>query len=150
MMEGSGSEMEEMNVREFDETSPKKMKTKKIMHAKNRNNMEYITFFKAYFANLMKEHPSWTAKQATEIIKLLWKKRKASENKVVKPAKLEKPMSGRTAFRKMKEISSNLAKNMWKRLPKETKRLWQMKGLPEAEEKMKNKMNMAMTLKLSQ
>lgn len=149
MMEPSGSEnMEEVNVKEFDESSASKgMKTKKISQPKNRNINEYISFFKSYFDRLSKEHPNWSAHQITSIIKLLWKKRKHNQTKAVKPMRLVKPMSGRKIFRKMKGLSGQEAKTMWKRLPMETRKIWQMKGTP-----VENKMNtpMRMTMKLSQ
>jgi len=147
-MEPSGSEnMEEVNVKEFDDSfTSKGMKTKKISHPKNRSTEEYISFFKSYFDRLSKEHPNWSARQITSIIKLLWKKRKQNHTKTSKPMRRVKPMSGRMAFRKMKSLSGEEAQNMWKRLPMETRNIWQMKGNPA-----ENKMNpMRMTLKLSQ
>lgn len=147
-MEPSGSEnMEEVNVKEFDDSfTSKGMKTKKISHPKNRNTEEYISFFKTYFDRLSKEHRSWSASQITSIIKLLWKKRKQNQSKTSKPMRQVKPMSGRKTFRKMKGLSGQEAQKMWKRLPVETRRNWDMKGNPA-----ENKMNsMCMTLKLSQ
>jgi hypothetical protein len=110
MMDPSRSEnMEEVNVREFDESSAfKRMKTKKIAQPKNRNTYEYASFFKKYFDSLSKEHPSWSARQITSIIKLLWRKRKLNQTKGAKPMRMRmrKPMSGRKTFRKMKGLST--------------------------------------------
>jgi hypothetical protein len=147
-MEPSGSEnMEEVNVKEFDDSfTSKGMKTKKISHTKNRSTQEYISFFKSYFDRLSKEHPNWSARQITSIIKLLWKKRKQNQTKASKPMRHFKPMSGRKTFRKMKGLSGQEAQMMWKRLPMESRKIWQMKGNPA-----ENKMNsMHMTLKLPQ
>ena len=148
-MEPSRSEnMEEVNVREFDESSASKgMKTKKIAQPKNRSTSEYVSFFKSYFDRLSKEHPNWSARQITSIIKLLWRKRKQNQTKGAKPMRMMKPMSGRKTFRKMKGLTGDEAHKMWKRLPMETRKLWQMKG-NSAEDKMKGPMRM--TLKLSQ
>jgi hypothetical protein len=109
------------------------MKTKLIARTKNINNTEYISFFKSYFDRLSKEHPKWSAHQITSIIRLLWMKRKVTDSRPARLMKLAKPMSGRMTFMRSKRMQGlnpcEMMKN-WRRLPLESRRLWEMRGKP--------------------
>lgn len=75
MREGSSLSLDDINVKEFDESSnSKSMKSKKISKPKS----EYLSFFQHYFKKLHDEHPRWNPRQITTVIKLLWRKRKSS------------------------------------------------------------------------
>jgi hypothetical protein len=47
------------------------IQTKKI-----KKENEYIKFYKFYFEKYSKDHPRWTTNQKTDIISLMWKKKK--------------------------------------------------------------------------
>lgn len=112
-------------------------KTKKI--SKSPNNIvvkdktksdEYINFYKYYHDRLRVEHPRWTTPQITTIIKLLWKKRnlKKQKTQVGIPAK---GLSGRQLYNRTKQSEGFLKeqiKQLWKALPHESKKYWQIKG----------------------
>ena len=109
------------------------MKSKKI--SKTQGKSDYINFFKHYFPRLAKEHPKWHSKQITCVIKLLWKKKKASTISSRKITKLAKPMSGRMFFIRMFKKSgmvSQEAMKRWKRLPHESRMIYKSRGDPSS------------------
>jgi len=61
--------------------------------------------------------------------------------------KLARPLSGRVFFRRNKLLTSNEAKDKWKRLPYESKRMWYLMSNPADEMKGGS---MTMTLRLAQ
>lgn len=100
---------------------------------KNGSKADYMTFFKFYYARTMRDHPNWTPNQATVIIKLLWKKRLTDLKKKPDPKKSMRCMSGREAFGKAKKMEGlrvgEIAK-MWRRLPLESRKVWEKIGNP--------------------
>ncbi len=129
--DSSSLNRDDINIKEFDEmSSSKPMKTKSISKSKS----EYLSFFHHYFDKLHKEHPKWNPRQLTHIIKLLWRKRKTTnEGRKIRSMRLTKPVSGRKAFLRMKkEMGLPVMKRMemWKRLPLESRRQWTSIGNP--------------------
>ena len=91
-----------------------------------------MKFFKFYYDKLSVEHRRWSASQISTIIKLLWKKKLATDKAAVK-ASLRAPISrkkksGRMTFRKNYGYSGIEALERWKQLPTETRRYWTGKG----------------------
>ena len=106
--------------------------------AKSRKE-EYLTFFKYYYERLNAEQPRWNKIQITTIIKLLWRKRNKSTRRERVGSK--KGLTGRQLYRKTKESEGFLReqiKAMWKALPHESKRYWQIKGLGKPHRSKKN------------
>ena len=98
----------------------------------NQPRTEYLKFFKFYYDKLSVEHRRWSASQISTIIKLLWKKKLATDKAAVK-ASLRAPISrkkksGRMTFRKNYGYSGIEALERWKQLPTETRRYWTGKG----------------------
>jgi hypothetical protein len=86
----------------------------------------------------MKKHPNWTSNQATVIIKLRWsveKLRKGSKKTSQRIMRKPTVRSGRMTF-KLTKLKQGFEKThiikKWKRLPRESKRMWEAKGNPEA------------------
>lgn len=126
-------EMAEVKVSPFDDLSMEKSKP----ITKVRRTSTYIHFYKDTYQILSQEHPNWTAAEITTIIKLLWCREKKSRNIKLKAPKETsmKKMSGKMFFKrfKLKEGMSNKAITIkWKRLPKDSKRMYENMGDPEA------------------
>lgn len=93
---------------------------------------EYLKFFKFYYEKLSSEHKRWTANQISTIIKLLWKKKLATDKTAAK-ASMRTPIqrrriSGRMAFRKNYGYIGIEGAERWKQLPIESKKYWIAKG----------------------
>lgn len=87
------------------------LKHKVIVKASTTN---YITFFRHYYEKYNIQHPKWTSSQISKIIRLLWKKNKSQrkqggfksqKEKLEGPHRPKKPISGRTAFRKLRNLN---------------------------------------------
>ncbi len=97
---------------------------------------EYKEFFIHHYSKLHEEHPQWTPVKYTKIISLLWKKRIMKNLKFTfaKKPRVLKPISGRMAFKKAKLIMGKYSAveimARWKRLPFESKNIWQNIGNP--------------------
>lgn len=94
-------ELNNVMVRPFDSPAPL-AKEKKIQ--KTGKQTKYITFYRSCFTDIMKKHPNWTSNQATVIIKLMWVREKSRRGKksMQKSSKVQKILSGRMAFKKLK------------------------------------------------
>lgn len=115
---------------------------KPIQKKTSRKALNYITFYKFHRASLTHQHPRWTPNQITVIIKMMWKKEKASSRKNTNrksragtngksQAGMKKILSGRVTLRRFRNINFIQAKNIWKRLPFESKMMWTQMGNPE-------------------
>jgi hypothetical protein len=131
--EEKAKEMAEVKVRPFDDLSMEK--SKPIRKAKPMST--YIHFYKDTYQILSHKHPNWTAAEITTIIKLLWcreKKTRMTKLKAPKTIPMKK-MSGKMFFKrfKLKEGMNKKAITMkWRRLPKDSKRMYENMGNPEA------------------
>lgn len=47
----------------------------------SRKNNDYLKFYKFYYDKNKSNHPSWTPRQITTIVSLLWKKKKAHDKR---------------------------------------------------------------------
>ena len=107
---------------------------KPIQKKTSRKALNYITFYKFHRASLTHQHPRWTPNQITVIIKMMWKKEKASSRKNTNgksQAGMKKKLSGRVTFQRFRNINFIQAKNIWKRLPFESRMMWTQMGNPE-------------------
>jgi hypothetical protein len=107
-------------------------KRKRIAKQGKQPRTEYLKFFKFYFDKLSFEHRRWSANQISTIIKLLWKKKLATD-KATARASLRAPISrkkisGRMAFKRNYNYSGIEAVERWNQLTSETKRYWAGKG----------------------
>lgn len=131
--EEKAKEMAEVKVRPFDDLSMEK--SKPIRKAKPTST--YIHFYKDTYQILSHKHPNWTAAEITTIIKLLWckeKKKRMTKLKAPRATPMKK-MSGKIFFKrfKLKEGMNKSAIAMkWKRLPQDSKRMYENLGDPEA------------------
>ena len=135
-----------------NEMMGKPMKMKQIAKPKSNKSNDYINFFKNYFQHLTKEHPKWSAKQITSIVKLLWKKRKSNEGKPSRSVRLAKPMSGyKTFLRENKMMGQTYFDSCkrWKVLPRESRLMWSKKGNPANFKSEKSPLSMRTTMKFS-
>ena len=74
-------------------------------------------------------HPSWNASQLMTIIRLQWKQEKMKRNSNKKERVSGRmARTGYQALRMSRDLSSSEAKEMWKRLPRETKINWTMRS----------------------
>ncbi len=134
-----------------NEMMGKPMKVKQIAKTKSSKSNDYINFFKNYFLHLSKEHPRWSAKQITSIVKLLWKKRKSNEGKPSRSVRLAKPMSGYKTFLRQSKMMGQTyfdSRKQWKVLPRESRLMWNKKGNPSIKSE-KSPLNMCTTMKFS-
>lgn len=109
-------------------------KVKPIQKKASRKALDYITFYKFHRASLAHQHPRWTANQIIVIIKMMWKKEKATRRKSKSgksEAGMKKVLSGRVTFKRFRNLNFNQAKSIWKRLPFESKIMWTQMGNPE-------------------
>lgn len=147
-------EMMMVNVQPFDAgmsmpMSEQKTKTKMIQKGKKINT--YISFYKENFAHMMAIHPLWTPIQITQIVKLMWQREKSMRGMSKKKAFKTTPtktMTGRMFFKrfKMREgISAEQVMKKWKRLPKDSRRMYDCRGNPEAMPNREKEMNVMMT-----
>lgn len=98
--ERSSSQEYSVIVRQF---KGKKRITKELKK-KSKKTSDYMEFYKHYYYKLSSEHPRWNASQLSQIVKLLWKKKKlASGSKGAKKLWRGKSVSGRVAYRIHKE-----------------------------------------------
>jgi hypothetical protein len=126
--------MNEITIRPFDIASPV-AKSKPIR--KMRPTTTYIMFYKENFEMQSRKHPKWSAAKITKIIKLLWQRAKMQKKAKLKAPKevAMRKMSGRMMFKrfKLKEgMNKETIKNKWKRLPMESKKMYEVAGNPEA------------------
>jgi hypothetical protein len=92
---------------------------------------EYQRFYQYSYGKLTSEHPKWTPKQITFIIKLLWRRRIQKKNNKSEKTKSMKPIPAKIAFKKAKLAEGYEASEinkMWSKLPFESKRMWRIKG----------------------
>lgn len=123
---------------------PEQMMIEKKKKISKRSEMaNYITFFRFHFQKLREAHPNWDSAQVSVIIGLLWKKEKDSVGVVKKANKETKEVRrpkipGRRLFRMamgLKNYQQVLKK--WKRLPADSKRMWQRRGDPSISQQQK-------------
>ncbi len=115
------------------EPKTKTAKRKRITKKDSKQpRTEYLKFFKFYYDKLTSEHPRWSANQISTIIKLLWKKKLATDKTAArggpKAPRMGRKLSGRMAFRRALGYSGVEAFEMWKQLPIESKKYWKTKG----------------------
>ena len=110
-----------------DSSSPKVIvgKSKKIT---KRTSQEYLQFYKLRYNKLHAQHPRWTSKQISSIIRLEWKKEKKSFT-VVRKTRLgtRKPgkiLSGYRFYRRYRSLPSKDSIKKWLHFPYETKVYW--------------------------
>jgi len=132
--------VEDVQVKQFDaSSSPKPMKSRKI--AKKGNQNEYISFFKYHFDKLTREHRRWTSAQISSVVRLLWKKKKQDAGRLRRrsSSRMSKPRTGRKLFmdvQRSKGVSiSAERRQMWKRLPRETRMMYNVEANPALEDK---------------
>jgi regulator of replication initiation timing len=112
--------------RGVESSSPKLVvveKTKKIV------KIDYISFYKQKYERLHAQHPRWTPKQISGIIKLEWRKNKNEQKKPKKAGRLgtrrsSRLLSGYLFFRKHRGYTSKETIQKWRHFPVETKHLW--------------------------
>ena len=141
--------LDDIQIREFEESSNSKSSKSKRIAKKPKS--EYTNFYKHHFERLHREHPKWAHKQITSIIKLLWKKKKSPRSLETMKMRPMKPMTGRRFFLKIRRelgVSTQEGMQLWKRLPKERKNLYNRKGNPNCDQQ-ELKMNTRSTLVFS-
>ena len=74
---------------------------------------------------MRKAHPNWTMSQLMTIIRLQWKQEKMKRNSN-KNERVSRRIArtGYQALRMSRDLSSSEAKEMWRRLPRESKINW--------------------------
>ena len=91
---------------------------------------DYSQFYKSYYEKLRKEHSSWSSKEITSIVSLMWKRfKKLPTNMTETESKVlcDNIASGKEGFRnlKLKEgLNEEQLEDQWKRLPVESKKQW--------------------------
>ena len=133
--------MGEPQAKEQSEEMMVMERKKKI--SKRGEMASYITFFRFHFQKLREAHPNWDSAQVSVIIGLLWKREKESvgaakkANKVTKEVRRPK-IPGRRLFRKAMGLKDNQqVLKKWKRLPADSKRMWQRRGDPSIAQQQK-------------
>lgn len=112
-----------------ESSSPKLVisKTKKIEKPTAPTTSDYITFYRIRYAKLHSQHPRWTPKQISSIIKLEWRKEKGKRTrKVVKAGtrRVRKVLSGRIFYRRYRGFTAKETNYKWLHFPYETKVYW--------------------------
>ncbi len=110
------------------------MKSKTIAKAEKGKNKadDYQKFYKFHYDRLRGDHPNWNSTQITTLVSLLWKKYKKevkSSKEESEQSLYERVMSGKEAFKESKRkegIKEENLEGMWKRLPMESKRKWEL------------------------
>jgi hypothetical protein len=131
--EGSADmNLEDVHIREFDESSSSRAMKSKMISKKGRRT-EYISFFKFHFDKLRFEHPKWSLSQLNKIARLLWQKKKMASLPAPRRLRSMKPVTGRKFFLRLKRemgmVSQDAMRN-WKRLPRESRMLYERRGNP--------------------
>jgi hypothetical protein len=128
--EGSDVRGSEHHDSRFGESSSLQVLQKTKPIGKHHTQSDYITFFKHHYKNLASQHKRWTTTQITKVIRLLWQKSKKTKTLRRRDGQIRtsKPLSGRRFFRKIKNLSSKVAKHLWVRLPLESKKIWENKS----------------------
>jgi hypothetical protein len=111
---------------------------RRIARSDGRRN--YITFYRFHHQRLMELHPNWESKKISVIIGLKWRKEKMEVSRANRAKQSVKnthrpKISGRRLFRMAMgkhglDCSEIIGK--WKRLPSDSKRMWQRRGDPSA------------------
>ena len=109
-----------------ESSSPKLLvKTKKIAKT------DYIAFYKQRYERLHTEHPRWTSRQISSIIKLQWKKEKKQHTKLRTVdertglrRKSKRIISGYQYFKRYRGYDTKECVYKWLHFPFETKTLW--------------------------
>lgn len=113
----------------------------KVPESKPKSRAEdYHTFFKYYHDRLNAEHPRWTSLQISTIIKLLWKKRNLKDPKKKKRI-IKRVLSGRQFYTRTKlseGFPKEQIKQLWRALPFESKKYWQIQGQGKPQRSKKN------------
>ena len=122
----------EISESDSKEIGAKVGKRKRIAKQEKQPRTEYLKFFKFYYEKLSSEHKRWNANQISTIIKLLWKKKLATDKKASRsiraPPVSKRRVSGRMAFRRAYNYTGNEVVERWKQLPVESKKYWAGKG----------------------
>lgn len=133
--------MGEPQAKEQSEEMMVMERKKKI--SKRGEMASYIAFFRFHFQKLREAHPNWDSAQVSVIIGLLWKREKESvavakkANKETKEVRRPK-IPGRRLFRKAMGLKDNQqVLKKWKRLPADSKRMWQRRGDPSIAQQQK-------------
>jgi hypothetical protein len=133
--------MGEPQAKEQSEEMMVMERKKKI--SKRGEMASYITFFRFHSQKLREAHPNWDSAQVSVIIGLLWKREKESvaaakkANKETKEVRRPK-IPGRRLFRKAMGLKDNQqVLKKWKRLPADSKRMWQRRGDPSIAQQQK-------------
>lgn len=150
------AEHSQPNMGEGEKLEPKVLfdsprSQKKIRKA--NSSRDYMAFFKHHYERVMREHPKWTANQATVIIKLLWRRRKLTTTAKPRPLRPARVFSARQAFSSAKRregCSTPQVAAMWKHLPLETRHEWKQIGNPIAKPAEPAKVRSTMRLGASQ
>lgn len=95
-----------------------------------------MNFFRFHYQRLMELHPNWSSAQASIIIGLEWReekiKAKKERSKKLSVKNTVRPkISGRRLFRMAlgkRGLDKDLILRKWKRLPADSKRMWQRRG----------------------
>jgi hypothetical protein len=84
-----------------------------------------LKFYKFYYDKNKNEHPNWTPRQITNIVSLLWKKKKSHDkNTPSKPSsrmtsrRSNKALTAKEAFKlKHKDLKREEIDGIWSKLP---------------------------------
>ena len=111
----------------MDSLSRPLFKNKPISKQSPRN---YSEFYKFKYMELKSMHPSWSMGQLSTIINLSWKREKANRRRSLKKDRVHgrTAPTGYQALRMSRNLSSQEAKAIWRRLPMETKMSWSMRS----------------------
>lgn len=110
-----------------ESSSPKLIvaKTKKII---KKGTRDYIKFYQLRYNKLHAQHPRWTPKQISSIIKLEWKKEKGSgrtrKTTRLGPRRQGKLLTGYRFYRRYRGFTAQESFRKWRRFPYETKKYW--------------------------
>lgn len=109
-----------------ESSSPKLVISKKKKIEKGPST-DYITFYRVRYNKLHSQHPRWTPKQISSIIRLEWKQEKGKKTRKLTRAGVRKAariLSGRIFFRKYRGLTAKQTIEKWKRFPQETRVYW--------------------------
>jgi hypothetical protein len=132
-----------------DDSKPVESSSPKLVVAKTKPiKKDYITFYREKYNRLHSQHPRWTPKQISSIIKLEWKKDKQTGQKVKRvPGRaaarmLKKALSGYCYYRKYRGLTYKEAIKKWIRFPRETRNYWTTASSGIRNEAKKDRLNL--------
>lgn len=125
------------------------MKKSKMIRKGTERMRDYISFYRFHYRRISVEHPNWTSANISVIIGLKWKKEKAEADKERKGkgqsrVARQHKMSGRRLFNRVMSKGTKFNPTIhlkWKRLPQESRRMWDRRGDPSSAEADKSRMN---------